>query len=381
LKTDWIENEFSNINLGDKRLNSRFLSTTKKLFVRPDETINKSLEFMKDKKGAYRLFSHKAFNDEKIMSCHKEQTRKRIKEEDVILSLHDSSYFSYNSKPSIEGLGNIGGENTNGYIAHYALAMSTKEVPLGIQHHYAWSRAGASPWEKESERWTEGIEESAKVCPLKTKMIIVADREADQYSIYDKCHDLGLSYVIRAKHDRKLIGTDCYLTWHLEKKRHERLVEISSKKLKRKVMCTLKFGKIKFNKTEYNSAPHLERPHIENIELNVVEVKSCEQLADGDELNWVLFTNLELKGYEDALQVVKYYKMRWHIENFFKILKEGGCKVEKCSLRTFEKIVKYSCLFSIIAWRLYWQKHVCNIPAIVSYAYFPAIMSYSINSI
>ena len=58
---------------------------------------------------------------------------------------------------------------------------------------------------------------------------------------------------------------------------------------------------------------------------------------------------------------MEYYRLRWHIETYFKVLKGGACKVEKCCLRTYERIVKYASLFSIIAWRLYYLKHLSEV--------------------
>lgn len=65
-----------------------------------------------------------------------------------------------------------------------------------------------------------------------------------------------------------------------------------------------------------------------------------------------------MKTKEDALKIVNYYKQRWHIENFFKVLKGGCCKVEYASLRTFERLEKYTTAFSVLAWKLYWAKHI-----------------------
>ena len=56
----WIKNEFEGLEMGDQRLNARFLETAAQLFLSPDETIDKSLEELPDKKAANRLFSNKS---------------------------------------------------------------------------------------------------------------------------------------------------------------------------------------------------------------------------------------------------------------------------------------------------------------------------------
>ena len=219
---NWINEEFKDLSLGDKRLTDRFLKTMKTFDMRPDGCINR---IFKDeaaaRRAAYRLFSNDKFTTEKVFDCHKEMTAERMKPHKVVLSLHDSSFFSYNTKPSIEGLGNIGGslgdgEETKGFIGHYALGITEAGLPLGLQAMKTWSRAYESEWDKESERWVELL--------------------------------------------------------------------------------------------------------------------------------------------EDALKVVNYYRLRWQVENYFKVLKDGCCYVEHANLRNFERLDKYTACFSIIAWRLFWMK-------------------------
>ena len=61
MDVSWIKSEFEGLDMGDKRLNERFLETATQLFLTPDESINKSMEEFSVKKAAYRLFSNKKF--------------------------------------------------------------------------------------------------------------------------------------------------------------------------------------------------------------------------------------------------------------------------------------------------------------------------------
>jgi hypothetical protein len=106
-----------------------------------------------------------------------------------------------------------------------------------------------------------------------------------------------------------------------------------------------------------NRAKQLSRRGIREVKLNVVEVKELNK-ASKDALRWVLFTSLEVRTVDDALRVIHYYRQRWHIENYFKVLKGGCCKVENCSLRTYERLERYVAAFSILSWRLYWARHI-----------------------
>ncbi len=54
---------------------------------------------------------------------------------------------------------------------------------------------------------------------------------------------------------------------------------------------------------------------------------------------------------------MNWYKLRWHIESFHKVLK-SGCNIELCRLQTADRLERYVTVLSIVAWRLYWMTHV-----------------------
>jgi hypothetical protein len=362
MKNSWINEEFKDLNLGDKRLTERFLKTMNSFELRPEGCINR---IFKDeaaaRKATYRLFSNDNFTTEKVLDCHTKMTAERMKKHKVVLSLHDSSFFSYNTKASIEGLGNIGGqigdgEETRGFIGHYALAITEQGLPLGLQAVKTWSRAYESEWDKESERWVETLEDAEKTYSEDTQMVFIADREADQFQILHDSHYRGHSFVIRSKHDRIIQGEDHYLSWHMNKKRVLWDIEIDIPKEKITVEASMKFGEITINDTNLRTNRHLARSGVRAVSLGVIEVKEKTKREGRDQLKWVLFTNLPLKSKEDALKVINYYRLRWQIENYFKVLKDGCCHVEHASLRHFEKLDKYTACFSIIAWRMFWIK-------------------------
>ena len=68
-------------------------------------------------------------------------------------------------------------------------------------------------------------------------------------------------------------------------------------------------------------------------------------------------TNWDVNCFEDAVQIVKWYRCRWQIEVFFKVLK-SGCAIEDCRLETNERLYPFIALKSVIAWRLHWMTYV-----------------------
>ena len=66
----------------------------------------------------------------------------------------------------------------------------------------------------------------------------------------------------------------------------------------------------------------------------------------------MLLSHLPITSQSEAIQCIKRYKLRWHVEEFHKVLK-SACRIEKCRLQTFERLDKFIALMSIIAFRLY----------------------------
>jgi hypothetical protein len=90
----------------------------------------------------------------------------------------------------------------------------------------------------------------------------------------------------------------------------------------------------------------------------VVWVQETTPPADGTKpLEWLLVTNVAVTNFLEAVERVKWYRLRWNIEIFHKVLK-SGCKVEDCRLENAEGLIRYLTLKSIIAWRMFWMVRI-----------------------
>ncbi|RDD34615.1 Orf5 like phage WO protein [Wolbachia endosymbiont of Cylisticus convexus] len=69
-------------------------------------------------------------------------------------------------------------------------------------------------------------------------------------------------------------------------------------------------------------------------------------------LEWMLLTNLPVNTFDEAVEKVSWYCLRWKIEILHKILK-SGLKVEECRLETAERLMRYLTVMSVIAWRIF----------------------------
>ena len=359
----WVEKEFANLKLGDKRLVNRFKKVCLDLSMSTEGTVNRSISNWADKKGCYRLFSNEEFDPFEVMKVHKEKTKERMSEEKVVLSLNDSSFMSFTGKKSIKGLGNIGGKNRkgedyegDGFIFHTALGVTTEGLPLGIQSFLPYSRGYEKPWDVESERWHASFDDARETYGKNTKMIYVADREADQYELMSYIVQCKKDFVIRSKVDRMIHGTNHYLQWEIARESKKYQTTYFCPELNEDIDVEIKFGPVSFNNPKGNKNPGLRRKGVDFLELNYIEIKR----VDTDD-RWVLLTSLEVKLPEDALKVMHYYRQRWQIEEYFKILKGGGLKYEKSNLRTLERLIGQLATACVISWRVYYLQRFARL--------------------
>jgi len=71
----------------------------------------------------------------------------------------------------------------------------------------------------------------------------------------------------------------------------------------------------------------------------------------------MLLTNIQIRTLEEAIEKVNWYKLRWRIEGFHKVLK-SGCRIEDCRLQNAERLIRYITLMCVIAWRLFWLTYM-----------------------
>ena len=94
-----------------------------------------------------------------------------------------------------------------------------------------------------------------------------------------------------------------------------------------------------------------ERAAFKPITVNIVKVYNTEH-------EWFLLTNLPIDNLSAIEEIIKIYKSRWHIEDYFKILKTGY-QVDEIYLHSSKQAIEnLLTMASISACRLYWIIYV-----------------------
>lgn len=369
-KANWAMEEFNNLNLGDKRLNNRVVKIAEEFSEKPTAPINQACEDWADAKAAYRLFDNDKVKDEEIRRCHNARTIERMRAQPTVIAIQDKSFFSYNSHKKTKGLGNIGkckNTKTQGLLMHSTLAVTPRGLPLGLVNQKTWARQPEAKreWDakgigkmkrlpvhaKESGTWVEALENTVRVCPVGVRLITVADREADIYEFIFKAFELKTEIVIRLSQDRNVVNEEKKL-WDVMETipiGGHLIIDVPAKDDRPKRQATVE---VRFH--ELMIKPPARSKIKQATTVGIVWVKEVNPPEDLKEpLEWMLLTTMAVKSLADALEKIGWYKLRWHIESYHKVLK-SGCRVEDCRLQTAERLERYLSLMCVVAWRMYW---------------------------
>jgi hypothetical protein len=381
----WAESEFGLVNFGDKRLSKRLLKIADSFARSPERSINQACEDWHQTKAAYRFFQNEAVSERKILASHIAKTVERAKEYPTILAIQDTSYISYKHHKKTQGLGIISRirDNTtdfkvHGLVMHTTFAITTEGLPIGLLDQKISCRVPLDKdinemkkkshnttlpmVEKESIRWIESLRNSNNCSELKNvKVVTVCDREADIYDLFEDASINQCPFVVRAYQDRTVNKKSIYSKksgeklWALLRSlpcKGEIQVNIPARDNLPKRIATLqvRFTHFVMNPPQSN-LKHKTRKR-SNLKLNAVYV--IEQFPPSGEkpMNWVLLTNIRVGNFDEAIEKIQWYCLRWRIEVFHKILK-SGFKVEECRLGAADRLIRFITIMSVIAWRIF----------------------------
>lgn len=368
----WVDKEFASIKFPDKRLDKRFNLLAKQLAHQSQASINQACGTWSDTKAAYRFFANDQVQAEAILAPHVERTLERAEKEDIVLAIQDTCYLSYGHHPKTKGLCTIGGKNVVGLVMHSTLLTTVDGKPLGLLHQKIWSREtvedDAQRSKKETYKWIEGLK--GEKANAQQQIITVADREADIFEFMHAHEELGRAFVIRAQSDRAINKASPYskveekLWSHMEKQAVGARIEVDVAKKKKKTGVEKKRkAQLSVSWSEVTLQPprgktkNAQGEDLGAIKVRVVYAQEKNPPTGVTALEWMLLTSLEVTKEEEAQTVLNYYKQRWGIEEFHKILK-SGCKIEDCRLESHDRLSKYVTLMSVTAWRIHYMTHM-----------------------
>lgn len=381
---EWAAQEFGRVELGDKRLQDRLV----KIAGDQMRCVGKSyLEAAGGGRAAVKGYynfvcsEREKINFENILSCHREQTIRRMMGSKTVCVVQDTTDLNFSGLEGTSGLGVIGVNQTNtkarGMKLHSSIAVDTEDggIPLGILNAKCWSpelkdrsrnRNSLPIEEKESYRWLEQYRDTAQISRrLKGgRLISVMDREGDIWELFQEAyaHKNRVPLVVRSQHNRCLADDEDKLFQKLEKSKN---VFKGGIQVPRQRGRKGKNGKenipnmpartaevtVSYEKVSLKAPATALKKDQAPLQVWAVYVREERPPSGAKAIEWRLLTTLEVDVQAHALEVIGYYRCRWRIEEWHRVIK-SGCKTEDHANTTAERLKIVVALDMVMAWRI-----------------------------
>jgi len=266
-----------------------------------------------------------------------------------VLAIQDTSEIHFNTKPQRRrGLGEIGKGNNHGVLLHPMLAVDADNgTCLGLLSGQVWTREGRRSVshdsrdlsDKESQRWVATAFAAKPLLAGAAMVTLLGDRESDIFALYASAAEQGYHVIARSMHDRKLADTvSLYAAIDVMAPVQRRTVQLRERAQRpaRQADLELRFGAIELARPQSKFLRHLPK----SLHLAIVDVREINANPDVEPLHWHLLTSHEVDSTEDAWRIVEWYKQRWIIEQFFRVLKTQGLRLEDSQIGTADRLLK-----------------------------------------
>jgi hypothetical protein len=378
----WAENEFADAPLGDKRLTQRLIEIATEKAQHPGHSYSAVVGGNWPKvKAYYRLIDHPDDSQvtmRNILASHRQRTIQRMAAEQTVLSIQDGTDLNFSNLDKCEGLGTIGtnqtGAQSAGFHLHSTLAITPAGLPLGILRSECIAPepkaenddrpGGAIPIEeKKTFCWIQGVRdcENLRAFMPGTSLINIMDREADFFEMFhdQRCYSSNVGLIVRANHDRGTTGeyklfetarrSPIQASINIKLPRQSARPKKSKQKAKAKSPERTAQASVRYRQVELN--PPSYHKDKDPIRLWLVHVWEENPPAETDPLEWFLLTTIDIESVDDALKVIRWYCLRWRIEDWHRVLK-SGCKAEQVANKTAERLRRTLAINLVIAWRI-----------------------------
>jgi hypothetical protein len=387
----WIEEELATSDLGDERLDKRFMAVMDCLSQKPSASIAAACETWREVQAAYRFLDNDRVDEHEVLHPHQTATVERIADHDVVLLIQDTTELDVTRpEKQMEGAGPLHDEFHIGFHDHAMLAVTPERIPLGVLGAKIWARDWDEFWEnqknkkskarkkkqkaieeKESVRWLEGYRQGCEIAAQvpESTLVVVSDSEGDIFECFAEAEeDRGekrAEWIVRACQDRSLpsrdedgrwkklwdeVGsTEVLGTWEVEVSKNTPKAHTDRKRNQprsaRTAVLTIRATRVTLK------GPYRPGSKLADLAINAVLVREAAPPPGEEPIQWLLLTSLPINTWKKVCLVIDYYCCRWQIEIYFRVLK-SGCRVEELQLKTAERFKPCLALYMIVAWRV-----------------------------
>lgn len=278
-----------------------------------------------------------------------------------VLAIQDTSEINVRTTDGCRrGLGRIGKGVGRGVLLHPMIALDAEtNACLGLVGGRIWTRdPNAAPAkrtkggkkkkthhrrdleDKESRRWLDTALAARTVLERADQVTMIADREADIYQMWALVPGPSVHVLGRAYHDRTLIGGATLATiagtWPARGTRTLMIREREGRPERKAVV------EVRFDPVTFARPPNLRATETlaDQVTLTLIELTEVSPPEGAEPVRWRLLTTHAVADESSAWQVVDWYRCRWIIEQFFRILKQQGLRIEDSQVETADRLIR-----------------------------------------
>ena len=376
----WVEAEFGGVKFGHQDAERRLLRIVAAKAQNPSASYGECFAGNRHQLKAYYRFigsQREAICAEGILQGHRQQTIGRMKEQKRVLVIQDTTDLNFSDRLHCNGLGDVGKNQTGalsrGLKMHSSLAVGEQGLPLGVlrteiyaSHFGAKDKAQSRPIEeKESYRWLRTVEDLAEISQWipQTQLIVVGDRESDLFELFDyrRRRARNVHLLVRAHYNRCLEDGSAKLFDHLKALPAMGKAQIEVPRQREKRGKRTKPGQIalparqarvqlRWGKVTVAAPATAQTRHLPALELYSLLLFEPHPPKGAKTLRWVLLTTIPIDSRKQALRCLRWYTLRWRIEEWHRVLK-SGCRIESHQHHSAKKLARAIAIDAVIAWR------------------------------
>lgn len=267
-----------------------------------------------------------------------------------VLAVQDTTEVKFaTSAEHRRGLGKVKKGRSHGLLVHAMLAVDAASgACLGLTGGEIWSRdddAGAPDRrrpldERESARWVRTAEHAKTVLAPAAMVTVVDDREGDLYAKWALLPGERFHLLTRAQSDRRLAGGGTLFaaaaSFAPAGRREIDLPARRPDRKARKATMELRFGGVTIRRPKNETDPTLP----ETLELRLIEAREVDPPEDEEPVHWRLLTTHRIADAAAAWRAIDWYRLRWVIEQLFRVMKTQGLQLEDSQMRSAERLLK-----------------------------------------
>lgn len=363
-----FETAVERYEFGDKRLNTRL----KLMMDRFCWTAEKLSEMFSDRhqlKAYYRFVNNPKVKAQDLISICTEQIRPKVEDHPVILAIQDTTELDYTTKRASGQLGCMEYEHRKGFYLHNHILVSPQERLLGLFSQRFFNRTKESlgkgkerkylPIEqKESYRWLEEFNslQDAFRQNIQQQIIQICDREADISELLCARKYSHIHYIIRSKNTRKTAGSKQSIWKEVEQEPSSfqtQVQVVDEHGHKRIATMSVRYRQVILN------APYRKDKNLPEQPIWLVQSREDNPPQGHKRISWLLLTSIPVEDEKTAYQIILYYILRWLIERFHYVLKQGR-KVEALQIQTEQALKNAIVLQSWIALQVCTMAYECK---------------------